>query len=67
VTVKSVRVWSSADGGRTWKAATVTHSGTAWQASVHNPASGAVALRSEVTDAAGDSSVQTVYRAYAIG
>lgn len=67
VSVKSVRVWSSADGGRTWKPATVTHSGTAWQASVHNPASGAVALRSEVTDAAGDSSVQTVYRAYAIG
>ena len=38
-----------------------------WQASVHNPASGAVALRSEVTDAAGDRSVETVYRAYAIG
>ncbi|WP_406158702.1 hypothetical protein OG806_23310 [Streptomyces sp. NBC_00882] len=67
VTAKSVRVWSSADGGRTWKAATVTHSGSTWQASVHNPASGAVALRSEVTDAAGDRSVETVYRAYAIG
>lgn len=67
VTAKSVKVWSSADGGRTWKAATVRHSGTTWQASVHNPASGAVALRSEVTDAAGDRSVETVYRAYAIG
>ncbi|MER7569149.1 hypothetical protein ABTZ93_40550 [Streptomyces sp. NPDC097941] len=67
VTAKSVRVWSSADGGRTWKAATVRHSGSTWQASVHNPASGAVALRSEVTDAAGDRSVETVYRAYAIG
>lgn len=67
VTAKSVRVWSSADGGKTWKAATVKRAGSAWQASVHNPASGAVALRSEVTDSAGDSSVETVYRAYAIG
>ncbi len=67
VTAKSVRVWSSADGGKTWKSATVKHSGTTWQAAVHNPASGAVALRSEVTDAAGDRSVETVYRAYAIG
>ncbi|MFG2946617.1 hypothetical protein [Streptomyces adustus] len=67
VTAKSVRVWSSADGGTTWKAATVKRSGTGWQASVHNPSSGAVALRSEVTDSAGDRSVETVYRAYAIG
>jgi hypothetical protein len=62
-----VRVRSSADGGKTWRAATVKHSGSAWQASVHNPASDAVALRSEVTDAAVDRSVETVYRAYAIG
>ncbi|MFJ9704583.1 hypothetical protein [Streptomyces sp. NPDC101234] len=67
VTAKAVKVWSSADGGKTWKAATVRHSGSVWQASVHNPASGAVALRSEVTDSAGDHSVETVYRAYAIG
>ena len=67
VTAESVRVWSSADGGKTWKAATVRHSGSAWQAAVHNPVSGAVALRSEVTDAAGDRSVETVYRAYALG
>lgn len=67
VTAKSVKVWSSADGGKTWKAATVKRSGSAWQATVRNPASGAVALRSEVKDAAGNRSVQTVYRAYAIG
>lgn len=67
VTAKAVKVWSSADGGKTWKAATVRHSGSSWQATVHNPASGAVALRSQVTDAAGDRSVETVYRAYAIG
>ncbi|WP_208899741.1 hypothetical protein [Streptomyces incarnatus] len=67
VTAKSVRVWSSADGGKTWQAATVRHAGSTWQASVHNPPSGAVALRTEVTDSAGDRSVETVYRAYAIG
>ncbi|MFD5590902.1 hypothetical protein [Streptomyces griseorubiginosus] len=67
VTARAVKVWSSADGGKTWKAATVRRSGSSWQATVHNPASGAVALRSEVTDAAGDRSTQTVYRAYAIG
>ncbi|QIY66459.1 hypothetical protein HEP85_39325 [Streptomyces sp. RPA4-2] len=67
VSAKSVRVWSSADGGKTWKAAAVKHSGSTWQASVHNPASGVVALRSEVTDSVGDRSVETVYRAYAIG
>ncbi|MEU1512929.1 hypothetical protein ABZ490_12315 [Streptomyces sp. NPDC005811] len=67
VTAKSVRVWSSADGGRTWKAAPVRHSGSTWQASVRNPASGAVALRSEVTDSAGGRSTETIYRAYAIG
>jgi hypothetical protein len=66
VTAKSVRVWSSTDGGKTWKAATVKHSGSTWQASVHNPASGDVALRSEVTDSAGDRSVESVYRAYAV-
>ena len=67
VTAKTVRVWSSVDGGRTWKAAAVRHTGSTWQATVNNPASGAVALRSEVTDSAGDHSVETVYRAYAIG
>ncbi|MET7490076.1 hypothetical protein [Streptomyces sp. NPDC005538] len=66
-TVKSLKVWASSDGGRTWKAASVTRSGTSWKASVHNPASGAVALRSQVTDSGGGTSVETVYRAYAIG
>ncbi|WP_416962699.1 hypothetical protein [Streptomyces sp. Agncl-13] len=66
-TVKSLKVWASSDGGKTWKAASVTRSGTSWKASVHNPASGAVALRSQVTDSAGGTSVETVYRAYAIG
>jgi hypothetical protein len=66
-TVKSLKVWASSDGGTTWKAVSVTRSGSSWKASVHNPASGAVALRSQVTDSAGGTSVETVYRAYAIG
>jgi hypothetical protein len=66
VPAKSVRVWSSTDDGRTWHPAPVTHTGTTWQASIHNPTSGAVALRSEVTDGAGDRSVETVYRAYRV-
>ncbi|MFJ5301732.1 hypothetical protein [Streptomyces sp. NPDC088350] len=66
-TVKSLKVWASSDGGRTWKAVSVTRSGSSWKAAVHNPASGAVALRSQVTDSTGGTSVETVYRAYAIG
>ncbi len=66
-TVKSLKVWASSDGGATWKAVSVTRSGTSWKAAVHNPASGAVALRSQVTDSAGGTSTETVYRAYAIG
>ncbi|MBK6016151.1 hypothetical protein [Streptomyces sp. MBT53] len=67
LTVKSLKVWASSDGGTTWKAVSVTRSGTSCKAAVHNPASGAVALRSQVTDSAGGTSTETVYRAYAIG
>ncbi|WP_427920187.1 hypothetical protein [Streptomyces sp. cg40] len=66
-TVKSLKVWASSDGGTTWKAVSVTRSGSSWKAAVHNPASGAVALRSQVTDSTGGTSTETVYRAYAIG
>ncbi|MGX9883910.1 hypothetical protein [Streptomyces sp. NPDC002276] len=66
-TVKSLKVWASSDGGTTWKAVSLTRSGSSWKAAVHNPASGAVALRSQVTDSAGGTSTETVYRAYAIG
>ncbi|SEE41580.1 hypothetical protein SAMN05216489_06531 [Streptomyces sp. 3213] len=66
-TVKSLKVWTSSDGGTTWKAVSVTRSGSSWKAAVHNPASGAVALRSQVTDSTGGTSTETVYRAYAIG
>lgn len=64
--VKTVRVWASNDNGRTWHAVYVKHSGTAWTASIRNPGSGAVTLRSQVTDAQGNSSTETIYRAYTI-
>jgi hypothetical protein len=65
--VSSVKVWASYDGGKTWHAAAVTHSGGKWAARVTNPASGAVSLRSTVTDPHGNTAETTVYRAYAIG
>jgi len=65
--VSSVKVWASYDGGKTWHAAPVTHSGGKWAARVTNPASGAVSLRSTVTDPHGNTAETTVYRAYAIG
>ncbi|MBY8880580.1 hypothetical protein [Actinacidiphila acidipaludis] len=65
--VSSVKVWASYDGGKTWHAAPVTHSGGTWAARVTNPASGAVSLRSTVTDPHGNTAETTVYRAYAIG
>ena len=40
--------------------------GTSWHATVRDPASGFVSLRSTVTDSAGDRSTETIYRAYSI-
>ncbi|TCR26117.1 hypothetical protein EV578_10164 [Streptomyces sp. BK205] len=68
VTATTVRARSSVDDGRIWKTATtVRHTGSIWQATVNAPAFGAVAPPSEVADSAGDHSVETVHRAYAIG
>ena len=41
--------------------------GASWTAEVRDPASGYVSLRSIVVNTAGDTSTQTVYKAYAIG
>ncbi|WP_225849273.1 hypothetical protein [Streptomyces sp. HPF1205] len=65
--VKKVQAWASTDGGRTWHTVQVSHSGSAWKAVVHDPRSGAVSLRSEVTDAYGDTATTTVVNAYAVG
>jgi hypothetical protein len=64
--VRSVKVWVSFNGGKTWRAVRVTGHGTSWKTTVSDPSGGYVALRSTVTDSAGDSSTETIYRAYAV-
>lgn len=67
-TVRTVRVYASHDNGGTWSAVPVHASGSSWVADVPEPAtSGLVALRTVVTDTAGDTSQQSVYRAYRVG
>ncbi|WP_405585381.1 hypothetical protein [Streptomyces sp. NBC_01190] len=66
-TVKSVRIWASNNGGVTWAAQSVRHSGSAWSVNIANPSSGAISLRSTVTDAGGNTTETTVYRVYALG
>jgi hypothetical protein len=63
---RSVRILASFDGGVSWQQLTITRHGTSGLATVRDPASGYVALRSVVTDTHGDSTTQTIYRAYAI-
>ena len=64
--VAKVQAWYSTDGGSTWHSVSVKHTGTSWSAAVKNPKTGAVSLRSEVTDAQGDTATTTVVRAYGI-
>ncbi len=63
---RTVRVLASFNDGKTWHHVTVSRHGRNWLAVVHDPASGYVALRSVVTDSHGDSTTQTIYRAYPI-
>jgi hypothetical protein len=63
----SARLLASFDGGKTWQAVPLTRHRLFWLATVHDPASGFVALRSIVIDSRGDRSEQTIYQAYAIG
>jgi hypothetical protein len=63
----TMRVEASANGGKSWQVLKLTRHGSYWTAAVADPASGYVALRSIVADAHGDRTVQTIYRAYAIG
>ena len=64
--LREVRVQMSVNGGATWRTLTLTRRGRYWLATVPDPASGYVSLRSVVTDVHGDSSVQTIYRAFAV-
>lgn len=65
--VRRVRAWASADGGRTWRAVHVVHTGGRWRAAVPNPHSGYVALRARIDDTHGGWATTTVYRAYRVG
>ncbi|REE99904.1 S8 family peptidase [Thermomonospora umbrina] len=67
VKVTTLKVWSSADDGRTWRRVALTEAGGGWTTELRNPSSGFVSLRAEMTDASGNSVKQTVIRAYAIG
>ncbi|WP_377267079.1 hypothetical protein [Peterkaempfera sp. SMS 1(5)a] len=65
--VRSVKVWASFDGAKTWHTVKVKHSGSSWTALVPNGHSGPISLRSTVLDTHGDSATTTVYRAYLVG
>ncbi len=64
--LRTFRVQASFNGGSTWQAVKLVRHGSYWLATVPDPASGYVALRSTVIDSHGDMSVETIYRAYAI-
>jgi hypothetical protein len=64
--LKSLSVQASFDGGAHWQDVRLVRQGGHWVASVPAPAAGYVALRSTLTDVRGDSTVQTIYRAYQI-
>ncbi len=64
--IKSVTLEVSRDGGKSWHQVPLTGSGSDWLARVRDPATGFVALRTTVTDIKGNSTVETVDRAYGI-
>ena len=64
--LRTFRVQASVNGGKTWQTVTLVRHGRFWLATVPDPASGYVALRSTVIDSHGNKSVETIYRAYAI-
>jgi subtilisin family serine protease len=66
-TVATLTVDISYDDGKTWTAATVTGSGTAWTATVTHPGkAGFASLRTKETNADGTTVRETIIRAYAL-
>jgi hypothetical protein len=63
--VTKLQAWWSADGAH-WHLLTVRHDSRGWYVTVPNPANGAVSLRAQVTGSHGDTSTETIYKAYAI-
>jgi hypothetical protein len=65
--VSGVRVWASADGGKTWYALRVSRSGLRYTVVVRNqPRPGFVSLRVQGTDANGATATETVINAYRV-
>jgi hypothetical protein len=65
--VHSVQVWASGNGGKTWAALNVSHSGGTWTVTVTNPATvGYVSLRVRAALSDGTTTEVTVINAYAI-
>lgn len=67
----SVKVWTSTDGGGTWAESTVSRTASgAYSAGYRVPSlaktSGAVSVKVQAADAAGDSVTQTTYDAYSL-
>jgi hypothetical protein len=66
-TVDNPTIEYSTDAGKSWQKATVKSTGTGkWTASVTNPATGFVSLRASAADSAGNTSTETIVRAYAV-
>jgi hypothetical protein len=63
--VTKLQVWWSGDGNH-WNLLTVHHNSGGWYVTVPNPAKGDVYLRATVTGSHGDTSTETVHKAYAI-
>jgi hypothetical protein len=64
--LRTVRLSASFNGGKRWRFVSLVRHGSYWLAEIADPATGFVSLRAEVTDAQGDRTVETVYRAYAV-
>jgi hypothetical protein len=61
----AVKVWASANGGKSWTALRVTRSGARWSVAVADR-TGFMSLRVQATDAAGVTTSVTVINAYAV-
>ncbi|MGD0703037.1 MAG: hypothetical protein ABSA02_24520 [Trebonia sp.] len=67
IAAHDVAVWSSVNGGKSWSALRVTHSGSTWSVVVGNPEkAGWVSLKVQGEDAAGFKATVAVLDAYAV-
>jgi hypothetical protein len=64
--LKSVKVQMSIDNGATWTTVSITKHVGYWLAKVANPVSGWVSLRAIVTDVKGNSTTESIIRAYKV-